>query len=445
LGAIYGVLLIAGLGILWTLRARIGIAPMVAVLLFVLSIFPMLNLLDPPAIRYSFVADNRQYLASAALIVLIAAVGTRIVESAALRQALNPAYCAGAVLVVLAVLSFHQGTIYLSNERLWTQTIADNGRSILAMEEYADWLLDLDQPADRQAREAHFDAAKAWMEQAQSLAPKDPRAAVGLGTVAAAEAYEEKAYGHPELMTTQQTSARQYFNDAIRLDPDFKPAYVALAQLLELEKDHNGAMDALRQAVRIEPESLRARLELGSALLRIGTSASLDEAQNILTSLVDDAPNISAAHSELGSVYIQQHNLDGALSEWQKALQLDPTNTSVLLNFGALLDSSNETELAAKQFLAATIIDPSLLQARLDLAHVYSKLGHRHDAVLQLTKAVELDSSNTDAQAALAKALADEKQHGPGSPASSQPSDGSLPQPASGILSVPANVPTTAG
>jgi cytochrome c-type biogenesis protein CcmH/NrfG len=214
--------------------------------------------------------------------------------------------------------------------------------------------------------------------------------------------------------------------------------------LLELEKDHDGAMDALRQAVRIEPDSLRARLELGAALLRVGTPASLDEAQNLLMAVVDDAPNISAGHSELGSVYIQQHNLDSALSEWQKALQLDPTNSSVLLNFGALLDSSNQTDLAAKQFLAATLVDPRSVQARMDLAHVYSKLGHRHDAVVQLTQAVELDPGNTDTQAALAKALADEKRLGPGSPASSQPSGGSASTPVSGMMSLPPNLPTTA-
>jgi tetratricopeptide (TPR) repeat protein len=210
LGAIYGVLLIAALGVLWTLRPQIGRAPLIAALLFVVAILPMLNLLDPPAIRYSFVADNRQYLASAALIVLIAAVGTEIVHSDKLRQALNPAFCAAAVLVVLAVLTFHQGTIYLSNDRLWSETISDNSQSLLAMEEYADALLD----------QGRFDAAKAWFGKAQSLAPNDPCAAVGLGTVAAAGAYEAKAAGHPELAKTQQTSARQYFNDAIRVDPD---------------------------------------------------------------------------------------------------------------------------------------------------------------------------------------------------------------------------------
>jgi Tfp pilus assembly protein PilF len=415
-GALCGFALVIVLLLLWIMRARLGRGLLAAVVLFIIAIVPMLNLLDPPAIRYSFVDDNRQYLASAALIILIAALATRIVTAEKWRDKLNPSYCAGAVLIVLAILSFHQGTFYLTDESVWKQTIADNKNSLLADEGYADVLL-----AAGGHDPALFSNAADWYQHAQALAPNDPRAAVGLGTVAAAQAYEDQASGQTDIVATQQTAAEQYFHDAIHNDPDYKPAYVALARLMSWKKDDLAAIDALKEAVRIEPDWPSTRLQLGAAQRRVG---DLADAEKTLSDLEEDTPNVAAVHSELGNVYIQQNRLQDALAEWQKAIQLDPTDTAVMLNFGYLLDSSGETELAAKQFQAATIIDPSLVQAHLALAHVYTKLGHRHDAVMQLTQAVALDPTDTKARDALVKAEDDETKHGPGTPAGSQPSSG---------------------
>jgi tetratricopeptide (TPR) repeat protein len=418
IGSVCGLLILVALGVLLSLRGRFGRGPLAAGLLFIVALVPMLSLLDPPAIRYSFVADYRQYLASAALIALIAAAATRIVNAEKLREFLNPSYCAGAVLVVLAVMSFRQGAFYLTSQSLWKQTIADNKSSLLGDEQYADYLLGI----------GEFDAADQWYQQAQKLVPHDAPAAVGLGIVAAARAYDEQSMGQGELAATQQTSAKQYLRDAIRLDPDYEPAYVVLARILSLEKDDKAAIDALTQAKRIDPNDLRNRLELGAAQRRVG---DLKDAESTLTDLADDDPNNPAVHSELGNIYVQEQRLQDALAEWQKTVQLDPANTTVPLNFGRLLESSGQNDLAAKQYQAASILNPSLIEARLDLARVYTKLGHRHDAVTQLTQAVEMDPNNTAAQAQLAKAVEDEKKNGAGTPATSQPATEAAGGPAS--------------
>jgi len=223
---------------------------------------------------------------------------------------------------------------------------------------------------------------------------------------------------------------------------------------LSWKDDDTGAIKALQEAVRIEPQSLNTRLQLGAAQRRLAATEqrigendeakkNLDDAEKTLTDLIDDAPNVSAVHAELGGVYIQKQDLQDALIEWQKAIQLDPTDTSVLLNFGALLDSNGKPELAAKQFLAATLVDPGLVQAHLYLAHVYTKLNHRHDAVMQLTQAVALDPNSAAARNALLKAEEDEKKNGPGTPAISQPTSESSSQPMSEVIHDAATQPAT--
>ena len=58
---------------LWALRGRIGRGPLVAVLCFAGTLFPALGFFDIYPMRYSFVADHFQYLASIALLALAAA------------------------------------------------------------------------------------------------------------------------------------------------------------------------------------------------------------------------------------------------------------------------------------------------------------------------------------------------------------------------------------
>jgi len=64
---------VAVIAALWWLRSRLGKGPLVAVLLFVGTLTPALGFVDVYPMRFSFVADHFQYLASAGLIALGAA------------------------------------------------------------------------------------------------------------------------------------------------------------------------------------------------------------------------------------------------------------------------------------------------------------------------------------------------------------------------------------
>ncbi len=412
IGVLAAIALLSVLAALWFVRERIGRGALAAALLFVLVLTPLIGLLDPPAIRYAYVADYRQYLASAAVIAALVAGVAMLLQSPRLKNVLDPSYVAGTLIVLLALLTFRQGTFYRNSLGLWNHTVTHNPRSLLAADGYGDAMIEARQ----------YLVADRWYEKAQSIAPNDPRAATGLGTATAALAYEDQSSGQPDAAATQQTAAEQYFRDALRMDPDYKDAYVALAEvLIELKHDDLGAIDPLKHAIQLDPSDLHSRLRLGGAQRRAGL---LKDAETTLTELLEDAPDEAAVHTELGNVYIQEQNLAGALSQWEAAVKLDPASITVRLNFGALLDSSGQSDLAAKQFKAATLINPSSALAHYDLGHVYSKLGHRHDAVVELSRAVELDPHNARAQDALAKALVEEQRLGAGTPATSQPTDG---------------------
>jgi len=123
--------------VLWWQRARLGRGPLVALLLFAGILLPALGFFDVYPMRYSFVADHFQYLASATLLTLISAAAT-----VAVRR-LGPAWqrparvLATVACLVLGVLTWRQSRAYASPEQLWRDTIVKNPTAWMAMNNLA--------------------------------------------------------------------------------------------------------------------------------------------------------------------------------------------------------------------------------------------------------------------------------------------------------------------
>ena len=109
---------------LWMLRRRIGRGSLVALLIFAGTLTPALGFFDVYPMRFSFVADHFQYLASIAPIALIVALFAGVVGSRARRTA--PVLGAVIILVVLAALTWRQAHVYRDLETLWRDTLAKN-------------------------------------------------------------------------------------------------------------------------------------------------------------------------------------------------------------------------------------------------------------------------------------------------------------------------------
>jgi hypothetical protein len=111
---------------LWFARERIGRGPLVAVLFFVLTLVPALGFFDVYPMRYSFVADHFQYLASIGLIVLIT---TALLDAARRASGLLGRAMSLLLLLVLPLLAmrtWNQAHVYHDRETLWRDTLAKN-------------------------------------------------------------------------------------------------------------------------------------------------------------------------------------------------------------------------------------------------------------------------------------------------------------------------------
>ncbi len=117
---------------LWLLKERIGRGALAGYLFFVGTLFPALGFFNVYPMRYSFVADHFQYMASVGLITLFVA---------GVARCLRPARCGSnkalllvftPLLVLLGVLTWQQGRVYHDRMTLFSTTIENNPQSWLS-------------------------------------------------------------------------------------------------------------------------------------------------------------------------------------------------------------------------------------------------------------------------------------------------------------------------
>lgn len=266
---LYPVLAIAFLTALWMLRDRIGRGPAAALAFFGLTLAPALGFVDVYPMRFSFVADHFQYLASLGPLALIAAM-----LAGAARRA-PPSLAVAAVLLLAATLSarvWAQARIYRDPESLWTDTLRRNPRAWIALNNLGGWLL----------REGRTEEAAARLSEAVRIKPDYAEASNNLGLALfrlgrldeAASAYEaalrfepRQAASHYNLGNTRAVQGRlaeaaEHFRAAVTLDPSDAIAWRDLGRALALQGRMEEAVEPLRTAVRARPDDAETAREL---------------------------------------------------------------------------------------------------------------------------------------------------------------------------------------
>jgi serine/threonine protein kinase/tetratricopeptide (TPR) repeat protein len=161
-------------------------------------------------------------------------------------------------------------------------------------------------------------------------------------------------------------TARQYFEQAIQLDPNYAPAYAGLA-------DYYWLTDELPPKVRM-PEAK----------------------QYALKALAID-PNSAEAHAALGEVrFIGDWDWQGAESEFKRALEHDPGSAEAHRRYADFLSETGRPEDALPEILRAVKLDPLSVVGQTMLGWTYYFARRYDDAIGQCQKVVtvEPDSAN---------------------------------------------------
>jgi Flp pilus assembly protein TadD len=157
------------------------------------------------------------------------------------------------------------------------------------------------------------------------------------------------------------------------------------------------------EAVRIDPGYGPAHNDLGSVLAQQG---QLGQATEHFAAAVRLMPDFGPAHYNLAMALMKSGHGEGALGEFDAALRCklpDPYRLSAMSNAGAVLINAGRSREGAGYLEKALRINPADSSARKNLAYALYNQGRIEDAIEQLATALRYNPGDTDGAEKLAE------------------------------------------
>jgi tetratricopeptide (TPR) repeat protein len=257
-----------------------------------------------------------------------------------------------------------------------------------------------------------------WRDAATKV-PDSPLAHTWLGTLAQRRGESDLAIGE--------------FQQALRADPSYAFAALAVARLHHERRERPAARAAYLRTLAIAPGSVQALAGLG---LLAQEEGDLSAAAAMYREVLRIAPRDLATRNNLATIVLAQGDYRAARDEYRAVLALDPDQPRVLTNLGYALLALGEREAAIAELRRAAALNPAdhrtawylgealarggewaeaerwwrragdVPEAAAGLARLYERTG-RHAEAVEASRHVVAVAPDTPAYAALrAEALA---------------------------------------
>ena len=142
-------------------------------------------------------------------------------------------------------------------------------------------------------------------------------------------------------------------------DPQMVDAIVLMAVIKKNEGDVGGAIELLKNAIKISPDSF-------------------------------------AAHANLGNIYIDRKLWPEAMREFQEAVRIDDTQAESRRNLGFVCMQMGKIDKAISELSAAVRIAPGYAVAYYNLAEAYSIKGLKGEAIWNYRKFLQMSDPERD-------------------------------------------------
>jgi tetratricopeptide (TPR) repeat protein len=221
---------------------------------------------------------------------------------------------------------------------------------------------------------------------AKDLQPENVK--IWLALVAAAD-----ASGQVEKSTEFKNGLAALDKKIIAKEPKSVDSRMRLAEYLFSKSDFDGAFPIYKELAVLTPRDK----QVFSRLVEISQKKGKEgEALTFLKQFAALDGNNAKAHLNLGNMYYEQKNLDGALAEYRAAWKLDPALTGFFQRFGEIVVSKNLEDEAVTVLNAAiknNEADPKIL---ITLGKIYQKKQQYASAIAMFKKASNNDPKNME-------------------------------------------------
>jgi tetratricopeptide (TPR) repeat protein len=176
------------------------------------------------------------------------------------------------------------------------------------------------------------------------------------------------------------------YKKAIALDPSQGDPHCNLGNTYRAKGDLNSAIREFREAKRLSPDSPINLYNLAAAL----TARNPREAIPVFQELEDKFPDFEMCHDCFGKTLLWTGDVAGAQSEFQKAVQLDPSDPEPHLSLGEIQKNQKNYDAALEEFRTAERLDESSSKAHKDIGEILLTQKDLPGAIAELKQAESL-------------------------------------------------------
>jgi TolB-like protein/Flp pilus assembly protein TadD len=227
------------------------------------------------------------------------------------------------------------------------------------------------------------------------------------------EAYLKGRYMWNKRTVDSLRKALLYFQQAIRLDPNYSLAYVGLADTYTLLSFFTLAApnDAFPKAKAAAEKALAIDSTLAEAYTALGQYKAYYEwdwngAEDQFQKGIALNPNYPLLHHWRSLNLIAMGRMDEARAAMRRALELDPLLLVTNVNLGRIDYYEGRYDQAIKQYQRALELDKDFMRTHLRLGLAYVQQGRYHEALVEYNKALEIAGDTPQIRAHIAHVMA---------------------------------------
>lgn len=198
-----------------------------------------------------------------------------------------------------------------------------------------------------------------------------------------------------------------YFDQAIKLDPNYALAYAGLADCYVVlgYLGHYPVEEAFRKVRSAAETALAIDSRLSEPHAALGVVSSFDwdwpRAQAEFNLALHLSPDYATAHHWYSWHLMNMGRHDDSVREMERALELDPVSIEINSDLGAVLCYARRPDEAIERSKAALEMDPNFLKAHVVLGRAHQQKGEFQQAIAALERGRELSKNRHDILAEL--------------------------------------------
>jgi tetratricopeptide (TPR) repeat protein len=178
------------------------------------------------------------------------------------------------------------------------------------------------------------------------------------------------------------------FNFAIKLKPDYAPAYFYRGQFFKNIGKHEEALKDYTKVIDLSPDN---EIAYNSRAILLGIMGKQEEALDDYTKAIELNSSYPKAYYNRAKLLNEMSKHEDALYNYNKAIELNPSYSKAYNNRAILLREMGRQEEALEDYTKVLDLEPDYSLAYNNRANLLREMGKQEEAIEDYIKAIELN------------------------------------------------------